>query len=43
MSVCDDLWMLAQENAIFNLRNGILLVLLIGILVAYKIYKSRQT
>lgn len=33
--------MLAQENAIFNLRNGILVLLLIAILVGYKIYKDK--
>jgi hypothetical protein len=36
------LLVLAQESAIFNLRNGILLLLLIAIIVGYKMYKSRQ-
>lgn len=33
---------LAQESAILNLRNGILLGLLIIVLVAYKLYKNKQ-
>jgi hypothetical protein len=38
-----NLLILAQdENMVFNMRNGILLVVLIVILVGYKIYKNKQ-
>ena len=37
----NQLMMLAEDSAIFNLRNGILVLLLIGILIAYKIYKDK--
>lgn len=34
---------LAQgDSAIFNLRNGILLLLLIAIIIGYKMYKNKQ-
>jgi len=31
-----------EGSAIFNLRNGILFLLLIAVLVAFKIYRSKQ-
>ncbi len=34
--------LLAQDGSIFNLRNGILLAVLIVILVGYKMYKNKQ-
>ena len=37
-----DIFMLAQEDsAIFNMRNLILVVVIVGILVGYKVYKNK--
>lgn len=36
------LLLLAQESAIFNFRNGILVLVLVAILVFYKVWKDRQ-
>jgi hypothetical protein len=36
-----NLLMLAQESTVFTLRNGILVLVLIGVLVGYKMYKNK--
>lgn len=37
-----NLLMLAQDDsALFTMRNGLLLLLVVGILVGYKIYKNK--
>ena len=37
----NQIMILAEDSAIFNMRNGILLLLLIVILVGYKLYKDK--
>ncbi len=37
------LLMLAEDSAIFNLRNGILVLVLIAIVVVYKVVKNKQS
>lgn len=36
------LLLLAEDSSFLTLQNGILLLLLVGILVGYKIYKNKQ-
>jgi hypothetical protein len=33
--------MLAQENAVLNLRNGLMLLGIIALIVGYKVYKNK--
>ncbi len=37
------LLMLAEDSAIFNLRNGILVLVLVAIIVVYKVVKNKQS